>query len=53
MHYQQNNKYFIEIAKLNKDYSMKHFYWVDKKYSLIRRKFKIAMPKLLEKQVVE
>ena len=43
----------IETAKLNKDYSIKHFDGADKKYSLIDRKHKIVIPKLLEKQVVE
>ena len=53
MQYQQNNKPIIETAKLNKDYLIKHFQGVDKKYSLICRKHKIMIPKLLEKYVVE
>ena len=32
---------------------MKHFHGADKKYSLICRKHKIVIPKLLENQVVE
>ena len=51
--YQQNNKPLIKTAKLNKDYSIKHFHGTDKKYSLICRKNKILIPKLLEKQVVK
>ena len=39
----------MKIAKLNKDYSIKHFHGVEKKYSLIYRKHKIMMPKLLKK----
>ena len=35
MQYQQNDKNLIETAKLNKDYSIKHFHEADKKYSLI------------------
>ena len=53
MQYQQNNKPLIETAKLNKDYSVKHFDGVDEIYSLICRKHKIVIPKLLEKEVVE
>ena len=53
MWYQQNDKPLIETTKLNKDYSIKHFHGADKKYSLICRKHKIVIPKLLEKQVVE
>ena len=53
MLYQQNDKPLIETAKLNRDYSIKHFHGADKKYSLICRKHKIVIPKLLEKQVVE
>ena len=53
MRYQQNNTPLIETAKLNKDYSIKHFYGTDKKYSLICKEHKIVIPKLLEKQVVE
>ena len=53
MQHQQNDKPLIETAKLNKDYSIKHFHGADKKYSLICRKHKIVIPKLLEKQVVE
>ena len=48
---QQNNKSLIEAAKLNKDYLIKHFYRADKKYSLICRKHKIVIPKLVEKQI--
>ena len=39
--------------KLNKDYLVKQFHGADKKYSLICRKHKNVIPKLLEKQVVE
>ena len=38
MQYKQNKKLLIETAKLNKDYSMKHFHGVDKKHSLICEK---------------
>ena len=51
--YQQKDKPLIETAKLKNDYSIKHFSWADKKYSLIYKKHKIVIPKLLEKQVVE
>ena len=50
MQYQQNDKPLIEIAKLNKDYSIKHFHGADKKYSLICRKHKIVIPKVLQKK---
>ena len=40
-------------AKLNKDYLIQQFHGADKKDTLICRKHKIAIPKLLEKQVVE
>ena len=53
MQCQQNNKSLIELAKLMKDYSIKHFHVSDKKYSLICRKHKIVISKVLEKQVVE
>ena len=53
MRYHQNNKYLIGTAKSNKDYSIKHFNGADKKYSLICTKYKIGIPKLIEKQVVE
>ena len=53
MQYQQNNKPLIETAKLNKYYSIKHFHGADKKYSLICRKHKIVIHKLLGKQVVQ
>ena len=53
MWYQQNNKPLIEPAKLNKEYSINHFHGADKKYSLVCRKHKIVIPKLLGKQVVE
>ena len=54
MRYQQNNKPLLaQTAKLHKDYSIKHFHGADKKYSLICRKHKIVVPKLLEKQVLE
>ena len=53
MQYQQNNKPLIETAKLNKSYSIKYPHEADKKYSLICRKHKIVIPKLLEKQLVE
>ena len=50
MRYQENDKSLIETAKLNKDYSTKHFHRVDKKYSLICAKHKIVIPKPLEKK---
>ena len=53
MKYQQDDKPLIETAKLNKDYSIKHFHGADKKYSFICRKHKIVIPKLLEKKEVE
>ena len=53
MQHRQNNKPLIETTKLNKDYSMKQFHGVDKKYSLVCRKHKIEIPNLLEKQVIE
>ena len=53
MQYQQNNKSLIEVAKLNKDYSIKHFHRVEKDYSLICRKQKFVIPKLLKRRVVE
>ena len=37
---------------MNKDYSIKHFHGADKTHSLICRKHKIVIPKILEKQVV-
>ena len=43
----------METAKLNKDYTIKHFHGADKKYSHVCRKHKIVIHKLLEKQVVE
>ena len=43
----------MKTTKLNKDYSIKHFHRSDKKYSLICRKHKNMIPKLLEKQEVE
>ena len=49
MQYQQNDKPLTETAKSNKNYSIKHFHGVDKKYSLVYRKHKIMIPKLLEK----
>ena len=53
MQYHENNKSLIETAKSNNEYSIKHFHMVDKKYSLICRKHKIVIPKVLEKQVVD
>ena len=53
MQNQQNNKPLIKSAELNKNYSIKHFHRADKIYSLICRKHKIVIPKLLKKQVVE
>ena len=47
MGYQQNHKTLIEISNLNKNYSIKHFHKVDKKYSLLCRKHKIVVLKLL------
>ena len=41
MRYEQTVDPLIETAKLNKDYSIKHFHGTDKKYSLICRKHKI------------
>ena len=49
MEYQQNNTSLIENAKIKKNFSMKHFYRANNKYSFIRRKHKIVMSKLLEK----
>ena len=49
MRYQQNDKPLIETAELNKDYSIKNFLRAGKKYSLICRKHKIVILKLLEK----
>ena len=49
MQYQQHDKPLIETAKLNKDYSIKYFHGADKKYTLICRKYKIVIPKSLEK----
>ena len=46
MHYQQLDKPLIKIAKLDNNYSIKHFHGADKKYSLICRKHKIVIPKL-------
>ena len=46
-------KPLIETVKLNKDYSIMHFHGADKKYSLVCRKHKIVIPKVLQKQVVE
>ena len=54
-------KYILELIYIqgskniaaDKDYLMKQFHGTDKKYSLICRKHKIVIPKLLEKQVVE
>ena len=37
MRCQQNDKPLIETAKLNKDYSIKHFHGVDKISSLIKQ----------------
>ena len=51
MRLRQNDKSPIEIAKLNKDYSIKHFHGTDKKYSLICRKHKTVIPKLLENKL--
>ena len=51
--YQQNSTPLVEIAKLDKDYSIKHFDGADKKYSLICRNHKLGISKVLEKQVVE
>ena len=53
MHYQQLDKPLIKIAKLDNNYSIKHFHGADKKYSLICRKHKIVIPKQLEKRVGE
>ena len=53
MQYQQNDKSLIDTAKLDKDYSIEHFSWEDEKYSLICRRLKIVIMKLLKKQVVE
>ena len=53
MRYEQNEKPLIETTKLNKDYSIKHFHGIDKKYSIICRKYKNVIPKLRERQVVE
>ena len=46
MQYQQSVKPLLETVKLNKDYLINHFYGAHKKYSLICRKHKIAIPKL-------
>ena len=51
MQFQQNKKSLIQITKSNKEYSIKHLHYADKKCSLICRKNKIVIPKLLEKQV--
>ena len=48
MQFQQNDKPFIETAKLNKDYSIKRFYGADKIYSLICRNHKDVIPKVLQ-----
>ena len=47
MRYQQNDKPLIDSAKLNKYYSIKYYNRVDKKYSLICRKNRIVILKLL------
>ena len=49
----QSEKPLIQTAKFDKDCLIKHFHRADKNYSLICRKHKIVIPKLLEKQVVE
>ena len=41
--YQQNNKSLIETAKLNKDFSFRHFYEADNLHYLICRKHKIVI----------
>ena len=51
--YQQNNKPLIETEKSNKEYSIKHFHGTGKKYSLIYRKHKIIVSRLIQKQLVE
>ena len=51
--YQQNDEFLIEIAKSNKDYITKHFHKADKNYSLIYRKHKIVIPRLLGENSIE
>ena len=53
MYYPQKDNSQIKITKEHKDYSIKHFHGVDKKYSFICRKHKIMIPKQLEKRIVE
>ena len=49
MRYHHNDKPLIETAKLNKNYSIKHFHKAEKKYSLICRNHKMVILKLLGK----